>query len=76
MANTTKVVAEASKPAVQLSEGTRAELALRGYAISPFTGALLVGTGVDDVREVAEEEFKAVAKEASKRVPRERPVKL
>ncbi len=50
---------------LRLSEGTRSELEYRGHAISPFTGALLVGSGNDDVREVSREEYDRVAKEAA-----------
>lgn len=58
---------EAAKPALKLSEGTRQDLLQRGYAVSPFTGALLVGTGSDDVREVEKAEYLAVAKAFDKR---------
>ena len=57
----------AAKPALQLSEGTRSDLALRGFAVSPFTGALLVGSGSHDVRIVERDEYLAVAKAAAKR---------
>jgi hypothetical protein len=50
------------KPAGTISEGTRRDLELRGYAISPFTGALLVGSGSDDVRVVELEEYQAAVK--------------
>lgn len=59
--------AQGLEPSFGLSAGTANELALRGHAVSPFTGALLVGTGANDVREVSVEEYKAVAKEAAKR---------
>lgn len=64
--NLTANVEEAAKP-LQLSEGTRQDLLLRGHAISPFTGALLVGSGSHDVREVSKEEYLAVAKARTKR---------
>lgn len=59
--------AQGLEPSFKLSEGNRADLELRGYTVSPFTGALLVGTGLNDVREVSTEEFQRVAKAAAKR---------
>lgn len=58
---------EPQEPSFKLSEGNRAELEERGHTISPFTGARLVGTSADDAREVSEEEYTRVAKEAAKR---------
>lgn len=69
-ASTDKVETDATdrltEPSYKLSEGTRNELEVRGHAISPFTGALLVGTP-DNVREVTEAEYLKVAKEAAKK---------
>lgn len=59
----------------KLSAGTRAELELRGHAVSPFTGALLVGSG-DNFREVSEEEYTKVARETAKRDTEKKSVKL
>lgn len=58
---------EPQEPSFKLSEGNRAELEDRGHTISPFTGVRLVGTGVEDAREVSAEEYERVAKEAAKR---------
>jgi hypothetical protein len=55
----------ASKPAVTLSEGTRVELETNGHAISPFTGALLVGSSAEDVRVVERKEYEAAVKAAA-----------
>jgi predicted nuclease with TOPRIM domain len=55
-----------TEPSFKLTEGNRAELEARGHTISPFTGARLVGTGVEDVREVDQETYDKVAREAAK----------
>lgn len=49
-----------------LSEGTRQELENNGHAVSPFTGALLVGSP-SNFREVEEAEYTKAARESSKR---------
>lgn len=49
-----------------LSEGTRQELENNGHAVSPFTGALLVGSP-SNFHEAEEEEYTKVARESSKR---------
>jgi hypothetical protein len=58
-------ITEAAKPAVTIAEGTRVELETNGHAISPFTGARLVGSGVNDVRVVDEKEYLAAVKAAA-----------
>jgi hypothetical protein len=55
------------EPSYGLTEGNREELERLGHTISPFTGARLVGTGLDDVREVSQEEYDRVAGEAAKK---------
>lgn len=65
MANTMNKPTEPAKKAT-LSEGTRDQLARYGHAQSFFTGALLVGTP-ENFREVDQEEYTGVAKEAAKR---------
>lgn len=60
--------AQGLEPSFGLSAGTANELALRGHAISPFTGALLVGSGAHDVRVVSTAEYKKAAKEAADRL--------
>lgn len=53
----------AEKPAqMNVSEGTRQQLAMYGYAVSPFTGALLVGSGASNVREASKAEYDAAVK--------------
>jgi len=65
MATTNSKPTEAEDKPV-LSERTRSDLAQFGYAQSPFTGALLVGTP-DNYREVDQDEHDRVAKESAKR---------
>ncbi len=61
------------EPTFLISEGTRQELNLNGYATSPFTGQLLVGTG-DSPRVATKEEYEKAARENAKRED-ERPNK-
>lgn len=51
-----------AEPSFRLTEGTRDELERLGRAISPFTGARLIGTP-ESYREVSAEEFEKHAKE-------------
>lgn len=66
MANTTNASTNASKAVagktLNLSEGTRQQLAMYGYAVSPFSGVLLLGTGSNDVREATKAEYDAAVK--------------
>lgn len=63
MANTTNTAAKTvAKNDMKLSEGTRQALVMHGYAVSPFSGALLVGTGSADVREATKAEYDAAVK--------------
>lgn len=66
MANTTarNTDVRPGKPSggFRMSEGTRQQLEMYGYAVSPFNGAMLVGTGVDNVREATEAEYMAAVK--------------
>ncbi len=64
MANTNRnlTVNADAKPVARLSEGTRQALEMYGYAVSAFTGALLVGTDASNVREVTEPEYLAAVK--------------
>lgn len=58
MANTrSNFTVNATKAALNLSEGTRQALEMYGYATSPVTGDMLVGTGVADARVVSESEY-------------------
>ncbi|MGA5306512.1 hypothetical protein [Micromonospora taraxaci] len=49
--------AKPTEPKFTFSEGQRDELERTGRTVSPFTGALFVGSGVDDAREATAEEF-------------------
>ncbi|MEK8107413.1 hypothetical protein NKG94_23850 [Micromonospora sp. M12] len=49
--------AKVTEPKFTFSEGQRDELERTGRTISPFTGALFVGSGVDDARKVEADEF-------------------
>jgi hypothetical protein len=61
-----------TEPSFAIAEGTRAELEANGYALSPFTGARLVGDG-DSYREVEQDEFDRVVRErAAERARAER----
>jgi hypothetical protein len=82
MANTAKpqepsnqglaVTAPEKEVSVVLSEGTRQELERNGHAVSPFTGALLIGTPdsykvLDPAKQESQDEYNRVARENHKR---------
>jgi hypothetical protein len=57
---------EPKEPSFGLTEGNRDELERFGHTVSPSTGARLVGTGMNDVREVDQDTYDKVAREAVK----------
>ncbi len=62
-----------TEPSFTIAEGTRAELETNGYAVSPFTGARLVGDGTGTPRVVDQATFDQVVKrKAAERAAAER----
>lgn len=72
-----RVDKRAVEPTYLLTEGTRQDLLARGYAVSPFTSVLLVADvndgKVSNIREVSQEEFDKVSREATDKAEQAEP---